>query len=104
MTSLLDNDLYDLKPLETPFQVNYICLFNQLAIVSSKVTKEDVDNSQPDTLLLDLTLNATLKEIQEPPDLKLRFTGTKEDVMLVIPGYKLQEIEGMFLRIMISPY
>ena len=65
-------------------------------IFFDKVTKEAVDNSRPDTVLLCLTFEATLKADQELSDLELAFKGMREEesVIINITSFQLQSIQN----------
>ena len=61
-----------------------------ILFLSFKVTKEDVDNSRPDTSLLCLKFKVTFKGHQELTDLELTFNGMRDEDSLVIFSYDLQ--------------
>ena len=63
--------------------------------IFNKVTKEDVDKSQPDNALLHFYFEVTLKvEQKELTDLELTFKGMRDENRLIITSYQLQSVEG----------
>ena len=64
--------------------------------IFDKVTKEAVDNSRPDTALLCLTFEATLKTNQEVSDIELTFKGMSEEesVIINITSFQLQSMQN----------
>ena len=66
------------------------CCIAMINIVD-KVTKEDVDNSHPDTALLYLKFEATHKTEQEKlSNLKLTFKGMRDEESVTITSDELQ--------------
>ena len=63
--------------------------------IVDKVTKEDVDNSRPDTALLYLKFEVTRKaEQQKLSNLKLTFKGMRDDESLTITSDELQLMQS----------
>lgn len=63
--------------------------------IVDKVTKEDVDNSRPDTALLYLKFEVTRKaEQQKLSNLKLTFKGMRDDESLTITSDELQSMQS----------
>ena len=57
--------------------------------------KKDVDNSSPDTTLLSLNFEVTLKaEQKELTDLELIFKGMRDEMSLIVTSYQLQAIQS----------
>ena len=65
-------------------------------ILFYKVTKEAVDTSRPDTALLCLTFEATLKTDKKLSDLELIFKGIREEesVIINITSHQLESMQS----------
>ena len=58
-----------------------------------KLSRNIIDQYQPNTALPSLNFKVSLKDNRELTDLELHFNGTNEPMGLVISGYELEQIQ-----------